>query len=251
MWKCKNVTLELNHEVRTLQLDLLNNCTFNFGQLGHMGGIVWNQIHDTQINFLDRKDLSLRTGFKQMQAEYPDSHEPTDQFIIRLVGDKLLQERCIRLKNGHLSTEREAVDWDKRNEIKKQEFVDGFLKESGLKLNRDPDAERLNRDRNAPCSCGSGKKYKKCCQGKKKAGGSDVIYKWSQELYFLAGSDVIYKWSQELYLLTSIIYTFDYCWWENDFLSCQFCICVIMNYRTLPCYEGSSVEMTLLLVFLS
>ena len=38
---------------------------------------------------------------------------------VRIVGDKILSELCIRLKNGHVSTEREAVVWEKRNEAAK------------------------------------------------------------------------------------------------------------------------------------
>jgi len=177
VWKCKNLTLDLNHEVRTLQLDMLHDCTFNFAQLTFMGGVVWNQIHGTRVNFGDKKALSFRTGFQEMKALYDDSNEEVDQFIIRYVGEKILQERCIRLKNGHLSTEREAIDWDKRNEIKKDQYVTSFLKEAGVRLNKSQDAEKANRERNNPCPCGSGKKFKKCCMGKKKAGGSDVIYK--------------------------------------------------------------------------
>jgi len=176
IWKCKNVTLDLNGEVRTLQLDMLRECNFNFAQLSYMGGIVWNQIHGSKISFGDKKELSFRTGLKEMKEKYPDTQEDTDQFIIRFLDDKILQERCIRLKNGHLSTEREAIEWDKRNEVKKQEYLDNFLQEAGIKLGKSQDGEN-NRDRNAPCSCGSGKKFKKCYMGKKKAGGSDIIYK--------------------------------------------------------------------------
>lgn len=64
------------------------------------------------------------------------------------------------MKNGFLSTEREAVEWEKRNEIKKTAYVEEFLKSAGVHLNKSKGGKKVQP--NEPCSCGSGKKFKKC-----------------------------------------------------------------------------------------
>jgi len=91
-----------------------------------------------------------------------------------------LQERCVRLKNGYLSTEREAVDWERRNEKKKDEYMQNFLKEAGIHLKKAPGSDNQPKP-NEKCPCGSGKKFKRCCEGKKKvtglAGGKEINFK--------------------------------------------------------------------------
>jgi hypothetical protein len=67
------------------------------------------------------------------------------------------------LANGFLSTDREATDWEKRNTIKKDAYVQDFLKEAGLTLNK---SEKKKVPPNDPCPCGSGTKYKRCCMNK-------------------------------------------------------------------------------------
>ena len=70
----------------------------------------------------------------------------------------------MRLRNGHLSTEREAVDWERRNEQKRNEYVQNFLKQAGISLNRAPaDRSRPRVKPNQACPCGSQRKFKKCC----------------------------------------------------------------------------------------
>jgi len=169
IWKCKNFTLKLNHEVRTLQLDMNSDFKVDFSKVAHLGSIVWNQLETTRVTFGDRKDLDLTTGFTEMKEKYPDSVFVSDQFIIRLIEGEILQERCVRLKNGYLSTEREAIDWDKRNIIKKDQYMQEFLKGAGIRLNKSQGAEEQKP--NEKCACGSGKKFKRCCQGKKTATG--------------------------------------------------------------------------------
>lgn len=99
-----------------------------------------------------------------MLEKFPDSVKEIDQYIVRFVNGAFLEERCIRLKNGFLSTEREAADWERRNEAKKEAYVQKFLKDSGLNLNKSMEKKI---PRNSPCPCGSKKKYKTCCLNKK------------------------------------------------------------------------------------
>jgi len=178
VWKCKKFTLQLNHEVRTLQLDMMEGIKVNFAKLSFMGSIIWNQLRTTQVTFRDQKKHDFKTGFEEMKKLFPDSHFDTDQFIIRFHQGKILEERCVRLKNGYLSTEREAVEWDKRNNVTKDRYVKDFLKEAGIHLKKVP-GSTTDPKPNEKCPCGSGKKFKRCCQGKEKVTGvvGDLTYK--------------------------------------------------------------------------
>jgi len=175
IWKCENFTLQVGTQIKTLQLDLMKGVNMTFEKQEHFGAIVWANIEDAKLSFADAKQHDIETGFKQMLTDHPDSHVDVDQFIIRLIDSKLTIERCVRLKNGFLSTEREAVEWEKRNESKKAAYVEDFLKEAGVHLKKSKDAKRV--DRNADCPCGSGKKYKKCCANKKELTGTEEVKK--------------------------------------------------------------------------
>lgn len=176
VWKCSNTNININTAVKTLQLDLMKgDCNVNWqrAELFYSGSIVWQNVESLAIKFADKPQHDMSTGFKDMVALLPDSNVDIDQFIIRFLGKeeadyKLVPERCIRLKNGFLSTEREAIEWDKRNEAIKEAHVAAFLKESGIKLNAKQDKKI---PMNAECPCKSGKKYKKCCFGVKEAAG--------------------------------------------------------------------------------
>jgi len=132
--------------------------------------VIWNQVDSCHFMFADAAEHNLRTGFEEMKLHLPDSSHIVDQFIVRFLkqsdgSDKLVPERCVRLKNGFLSTEREADDWDQRNDVARERYVQDFLKNSGVTINKSDTKRHLP---NAPCECGSGKKYKKCCAMKKK-----------------------------------------------------------------------------------
>lgn len=106
--------------------------------------------------------------YKDVQQFIDFPLQITDQFIIRFLEGVLTTEICIRLKNGQLSTEREASKWDHNAEIAKQKYIEHFMKEGGIKFNKAPEKKVLP---NAPCPCGSEKKYKKCCSG--------MLFLWS------------------------------------------------------------------------
>jgi len=172
-WKCENVTIQLNTKVKTLQLDISKNLSVDYDSLENFQCIVWQNLDKLNLSFADNKDYDLKTGFENVKEKYPDSDITIDQFIIRNLKDTnqeaLSHERCVRLKNGFLSTEREASDWDQRNTLAKARFVDSFLKEGGIHLNKAEDGKKQKP--NEACACGSAKKFKKCCQNKKQITG--------------------------------------------------------------------------------
>jgi len=169
IWKCKNVHLKLNTKVKTLQADIMAGLKIVYATAGDMQSIVWQDVDNIDIGFADNSTPQLLTGHAHMQEVDPDSDMKIDQFIIRFVqelGPGLQPERCVRLKNGFLSTEREAADWDQRNEKARDLFVENFLKEGGIHLNKDKNATKKIPP-NSICACGSKKKYKNCCSNKK------------------------------------------------------------------------------------
>lgn len=182
-WKCENVTILINTKVKTLQLDISKSVTVAYDQLENFQCIVWQNLETIDLSFGDNKDYDVKTGFEHMKKTFPDSDVIIDQFIIRNLPDlnpkAVTAERCVRLKNGFLSTDREAEDWERRNTVAKEKFVGNFLKEGGIHLNK---SEGKKQKPNEACSCGSGKKFKKCCLNKKTASGladgeREVVYK--------------------------------------------------------------------------
>lgn len=169
VWRCENVTLKVNSPVKTLQLDLMQGVVVDFKSKEYMQSVIWNHVEDLHLNFEDDEKSSCKTGFAHMAQLHPDSDIKVDQFIVRFLEDGLSHERCVRLKNGFLSTEREAADWDRRNETARDRFVADFLKQGGIHLNKNTATKKV--PRNDPCPCGSGLKYKKCCEGKKEISG--------------------------------------------------------------------------------
>ena len=165
-WKCKNIAITTTQQIRTIQLDLNHTVNYTLPSLAELGTIVWNSVELLTLNFTSQPEHNLTTGFAHMLSQYPDSSLITDQFILRphtppdSATAVLLHERCIRLKNGFLSTEREAVEWDRKNELLKERFMANFLKDSGLTINKKK-AEGKKLAPNDPCECNSGKKYKK------------------------------------------------------------------------------------------
>lgn len=173
-WKCTNLNIKSKVAVKTLQADLSRCMGLHVPSKDDLNCVVWQDVEDLRITFDgDHSKYDLHTGFQHMKETYPDSEINLDQFIIRFVdelGDFLSCERAIRLKNGFLATDREAADWERRNEIAKERYVSGFLKQAGVHLNKSKEkTEKI--DRNGPCPCHSGKKYKKCCINKKSLTG--------------------------------------------------------------------------------
>ena len=116
------------------------------------------------------------SGLAQVKEEFNgDVNEELDQFIVRMVEGKLLQERIVRLANGYPTTDREADVFD-ADQARKEAHLAKMAKDliqknpqltAGLKKKqetRHKDANKLKP--NEPCHCKSGKKYKKCCMEK-------------------------------------------------------------------------------------
>ena len=114
-------------------------------------------VHDLSLSFDDAPEHKLLTGFNEMKSQYPNIVEDIDQFITRFHKDKLLTEQIVRLKNGYPTTEREAAEFDRKQE----EAIQKLAAEAGITISKKkPTGPKVKP--NDPCTCGSGKKYKKC-----------------------------------------------------------------------------------------
>jgi len=166
VWRCENVTLRINTDVGTLQTDMCKGLDLDVHHTDALKTLVWAGVHDMKLSYRNTDEHKLHTGFEQMKeqlgSKYPNLSEQTDQFITRFVNGKLLTELIVRLQNGYPTTQREADEFDRRQE----ELVQRLAKEAGITINKKKPAGPKIKP-NEPCTCNSGKKYKKCCgQGK-------------------------------------------------------------------------------------
>jgi len=174
VWKCKNV--ELKSAVKlSMQVDLCDGLKVRYAKHVDMVQVVWAGMNDFEMAFDDgdaKTHPVLLTGLKQMGEKFPDGvNAELDQFIIRTVEGSLLEERIVRLPNGFPTTDREADAFDresaKKDEAMKQ-VARNMIKENPAVFGgvKPPTAQKFKDKKpkpNEPCSCGSAKKYKKCC----------------------------------------------------------------------------------------
>jgi len=167
-WKCADLSLEINTDVKTLQLDICRNFNLKYQSKSLLHSIVWAGVYDLSITYADEPTTpAIVTGFEQVKPQHPDKDiSPiTDQFIMRYVKGELLTELVVRLQNGYPTTDREANEFDTNTEKNKQnaeEFMLNRLREAGVNVGRKP-AAGPKVGRNDPCTCSSGKKFKNCC----------------------------------------------------------------------------------------
>lgn len=171
LWRCDNITLVMNTKVKTLQVDLANHITARFTEKTNFSQIIWAGVHNFDITI---GSDSLKTGVELVNTEeIEDFKENFDQFIVRYLKNRLVEELVVRLDNGFPTTEREASAFDEQKE-KNDKLYEAHVrklistKTSGIsdKLDLLSKKEIKKVGRNDPCPCGSSKKYKKCCEGK-------------------------------------------------------------------------------------
>lgn len=105
-------------------------------------------------------EWTVKTGMTEMRKEFQNLRADIDQFKIHFVGDRLLNERVVRLNNGFPTTQREADDYDRRQELNMQKLAETM----GITIKRKPrDPNKVRVKRNDLCPCGSGKRAKNCC----------------------------------------------------------------------------------------
>jgi len=163
VWKCEKVDLSMNTKLETLQVDLSRQVIADFRRRDMIHQVVWAGVHDLTVTVPDGAGgkETVFSGVPQMKELYPDLQEETDQFMIRIVEQKLTTEIMLRLENGFPTTEREAKAFEEREERNKkiaEKHLKKIVKTAEIKHNT-----KVKVGRNDACTCGSGQKFKKCC----------------------------------------------------------------------------------------
>ena len=165
VWNCDRLVLNVGSAVKTLQLDKVDIIDISFRRRLDFQTIVWAGVEGLKLRFDDWKKFKLpelfQASFSEEVTKHGDQQPPlsseTDQFIVRIVAEKLLQELVVRLSNGYPTTTREADAFDalqKRNAA-------AMAKAAGITIKPKQNVVKAP-GRNDPCHCGSGRKYKVC-----------------------------------------------------------------------------------------
>jgi len=182
-YTCRQINVRTDTPLMTVQLDACTDFNMEFLHRECYRMVVWAGCENVSVSVKhatlaaadaaatsvakknpaaadDSAEWSVKTGMTEMRKEFANLRADIDQFKIHFVGDRLLNERVVRLNNGFPTTQREADDYDRRQEINMQKLADSM----GITVKRkqrDPNQVRVKR--NALCPCGSGKKAKNCC----------------------------------------------------------------------------------------
>ena len=114
VWKCENTTVIINNKVKTLQADLSSNLHLKYEDKSHFNQVIWAGIRELKVSL---GDLVHESGIEKVnREEISDFKEDFDQFIVRTVKGKIMEELIVRLQNGFPTTEREASAFDAQKE---------------------------------------------------------------------------------------------------------------------------------------
>jgi len=108
-WRCKNLTIVVDTEIGTLQLDLSENVTVVYAHRVYLGSIVQAGVQPLHVQFNDHAEMNFISGVDELRKGNPELDEKFDQYITRFVDGKLVTELVVRYKDGMYSTEREMA----------------------------------------------------------------------------------------------------------------------------------------------
>ena len=170
--RCISTNLSINSRIGTLQIDQSSDCstTFdsveNFGnpsmirkgrEFGKDGRVVWAGCEN--LNVTIGKD-KVMCDFETERKTDLTANEERTQFKVSYDSLNVLRsEKVVRLRNGFPSTKREDDEHERREEAALQ----GLAERMGVTLSRKDDKIGRKCKPNELCPCGSGKKFKKCC----------------------------------------------------------------------------------------
>lgn len=175
VWDCAKCTIRTADKIGTLQVDGCNEMNFVYAQRELYGQMIWADSQRLYVGFDDDPAVKIDTGSDKVTVPATtEAGARAEQYTVRFIKDsrtgkdEIKCERLIRLANGFPTTMREKNEFDRRQ----RENVAKLAKEAGItigrgKLNTITDGstevaeQRIGR--NDPCTCGSGKKFKKCC----------------------------------------------------------------------------------------
>jgi len=156
---CERMNLVLNTKVGTLQVERCKKVNILVPDKEHFSGfMIWAGSFMLRLQVAD---VVMSCDFGLTQKLDPTINEERTQFKVWLTqAGKLSCDKVIRLKNGFPTTKREDDEHTRREEEK----LDELTKRMGITVHRKEDAIGGRVKPNEPCPCGSGQKFKKCCQ---------------------------------------------------------------------------------------
>ena len=171
MHRCVDSKLEIFTRVGTLQVDQCVNCSCtidkvdNFGnpsmmrkgrEFGKDGRVIWAGCENLKVKVAS--DEVVGDFDAEAKVDLTANIERT-QYKVSYDGLNVLRsEKVTRLANGFPTTKREDDEHVRREEAALQ----GMADKMGITIKPKED-KAVKQEPNAPCACGSGKKYKKCC----------------------------------------------------------------------------------------
>ena len=165
--RCEECNLLCSTKVGTMQCEQSRrmNLVYAAKELLGKGWIIWAGCFMLRVQVGD--DL-MRCDFGLTKSVDKTVNIERTQFKISYNSlGKLVCDKIIRLANGFPTTRAEDEEYSRRREAKLKMMADRM----GITIHRK--GGRIKVKPNAPCPCGSGKKYKKCC-GAKGAGSATV-----------------------------------------------------------------------------
>ncbi|CAG8561506.1 6320_t:CDS:2 [Diversispora eburnea] len=125
VWKSENITLKLNTQVQTVQVDQCENVHIQYESIKNFYSVVWTNTKTLELKLLEDGEEKhvLSTGdIPNEKTNSPNdnkSDKPQDncpfQYIIRLIDDQLTSEELIRAEKGFPTTQREWNDYKNNN----------------------------------------------------------------------------------------------------------------------------------------
>jgi hypothetical protein len=165
--RCEECNVLCSTKVGTLQCEQSKrmNLVYAAKELLGKGWIVWAGCFMLRVQV--GEDL-MRCDFGLTKSVDSTVNVERTQFKISYDSlGKLVCDKIIRLANGYPTTRAEDEEHTRRKEEKLKMMADRM----GITIHRK--GGKIKVKPNAPCPCGSGKKFKKCCGGK--GGGSATV----------------------------------------------------------------------------
>jgi len=156
---CERMNLIVNTKIGTLQVERCKKINILVQEKEHFSGfMIWAGCFMMRLQV---DDLVMSCDFGLTQKLDPTINIERTQFKVWMnAAGKLSCDKIIRLKNGFPTTKREDDEHTRREEEKLNELA----KRMGITVHRKEDTVGSRVKPNEPCPCGSGQKYKKCCQ---------------------------------------------------------------------------------------
>jgi len=156
---CERMNLVVNTKIGTLQVERCSKMAVVVPERENFSGfLIWAGCFMLRVQVAD---LVMSCDFGLTQKLDPTINQERTQFKVWLNAlGKLCCDKVIRLKNGFPTTKREDDEHTRREEQK----LDDLAKRMGITIHRKEDAIGGRVKPNEPCPCGSGQKFKKCCQ---------------------------------------------------------------------------------------